>query len=917
MKNKNSAPMQQKTFLAKRGFAMAVFSFAILLYIGSIGNGYNLDDELVTRNHRLTSKGVEAIPAIFSSFYYEDEMNYKYEYRPMVLTSFAIEHSLFGESPQVGHFISLLLYAITCVLLLGLLQELFKGYSPLLAFCVTLLFVAQPLHTEVVCSLKNRDEILALLFSLLSLRASLQFVAQKKWFALFWTVFFFILALLSKQSALIFLVLTPLVVAFVSTELKQALYITIVLIVPVLVINYFTGQIQSHFLWILPICLLPLVVVSHFLKWKSDRISKMELYKYINEWLVNDFQLVEFNINGATIFQSLLQVMGVVGVFLVFVSPSNQPLLLYLILGVVLITGIIKAEWVIALVLINGFYFYSTHSGGQPILFTLFAFIAIFLNESKSHSKWHYFILFVAIMASTILTSVTSSDDVVSLPIAFVFASIIAITILFHKVQKYRRVRFGFFILISCVTLGLAIINKSSTSFFVAVFLAFVALLHSSFGNKRLYIRIGLMIVYITSIIVYLSPIVSPSQILVSGNKNISQPLTPTTVQLSPDRELSFIEYPLGVHTIGSKKIGTTAAVMWHHFSKIIVPYPLSFYYGFNEVPIINAGEPIAVFSIILHLVLFCLALFLFKRHYLFSLGIFIYLTGSALYSNYFIPIPGMVADRFMYIPSLGWCIVLICGLAHLFKLNNIRDGNTQPTNKGFLVVVLTVLLCYSYMSYARSFDWKNHLTLMRKDLNHVPNSAQAHNLLALNIMKFSTETPMPPAEQFVMWQEATTHFKRSLEIYPKTFNVAFDLGRVYGMLNKTDSAIYYYKKAIFLDSTYIQLYLNMGELLFGKGDLRGAIPYYQKYMELTSNSYEGYGKLSFVYFQLKEFDQSIAINKQAILKLPFIPDPYINIGRVYISLQNNQEALNWLEKADSITQGRNGEIKTLIKTLR
>jgi tetratricopeptide (TPR) repeat protein len=297
-----------------------------------------------------------------------------------------------------------------------------------------------------------------------------------------------------------------------------------------------------------------------------------------------------------------------------------------------------------------------------------------------------------------------------------------------------------------------------------------------------------------------------------------------------------------------------------------------------------------------------------------FSIGIFIYLVGVALYSNYFIPIPGMVADRFMYIPSLGWCIVLICGLAHLFKLNNIRDGNTQPTNKGFLVVVLTVLLCYSYMSYARSFDWKNHLTLMRKDLNHVPNSAQAHNLLALNIMKFSTETPMPPAEQFVMWQEATTHFKRSLEIYPKTFNVAFDLGRVYGMLNKTDSAIYYYKKAIFLDSTYIQLYLNIGELLFGKGDLRGAIPYYQKYMELTSNSYEGYGKLSFVYFQLKEFDQSIAINKLAIQQLPFVADPYTNIGRVYLSLNKKQEALFWLEKADSIMQGRDVEVRKMLK---
>ena len=84
VKQTTNVASQQTTFLAQWGQSLAVFAFALLIYIGSIGNGYNLDDELVTRSHRLTSKGVEAIPAIFSSFYSEDEINYKYEYLSLI-----------------------------------------------------------------------------------------------------------------------------------------------------------------------------------------------------------------------------------------------------------------------------------------------------------------------------------------------------------------------------------------------------------------------------------------------------------------------------------------------------------------------------------------------------------------------------------------------------------------------------------------------------------------------------------------------------------------------------------------------------------------------------------------------------------------------------------------------------------------
>ena len=101
-------------FYSKYFYELIIIAFALLLYSNSLFNGYNMDDELVTRNHRLTSKGIAAIPEIFSSPYYQDEAGYAYEYRPVPLTTFAIEHSLFGDNVFVGHLISCLLYAFLC-----------------------------------------------------------------------------------------------------------------------------------------------------------------------------------------------------------------------------------------------------------------------------------------------------------------------------------------------------------------------------------------------------------------------------------------------------------------------------------------------------------------------------------------------------------------------------------------------------------------------------------------------------------------------------------------------------------------------------------------------------------------------------------------------------------------------------------
>ena len=197
---------------------LVVFSF--LLYGNSISHSYSLDDDLVTSTdrfrHELVEKGIGGLGAILKSNYaVNDEQNY--DYRPISTYSFAIEWTLFGDSENhvhISHFINVLLYSILGIVLFQLLQVLFgKGYE-VFNFLITLLFLAHPIHTEVVNSLKNRDEILSLLFALLATIQTIKYIDTKQLLRLLVATIFILLSILSKKSSMPFIVIIPLIVYF-------------------------------------------------------------------------------------------------------------------------------------------------------------------------------------------------------------------------------------------------------------------------------------------------------------------------------------------------------------------------------------------------------------------------------------------------------------------------------------------------------------------------------------------------------------------------------------------------------------------------------------------------------------------------------------------------------------------------------
>ncbi len=215
--------MNKKYFLHFAG----LFIFSFILYGYSITFGYVLDDGLVNASNKFVQEGIKGIPDILTHGYLAGSTGVNDSYRPLLMVHLAIEKEFFDFNPAINHFFNVFYYGITGILLFLLLCRLFRNTNIIIPYMITLLFMAHPVHTEVVANIKSRDEILCFLFLLLSLLLLLKFISQKNFSSIIISLICYFLALLTKENAITFLFIIPLILfCFKEIKVKRILLLS-------------------------------------------------------------------------------------------------------------------------------------------------------------------------------------------------------------------------------------------------------------------------------------------------------------------------------------------------------------------------------------------------------------------------------------------------------------------------------------------------------------------------------------------------------------------------------------------------------------------------------------------------------------------------------------------------------------------
>jgi len=189
------------------GRAFLLFALVCIVYIQALGNGFHYDDfhSLVHNPHIRTLENIADFfvdPTLFS----HDEKQAMY--RPILLTSYALNYALAGGGAQGFHLFNVLLHALNAVLLLYLATAL--GFASIAAWAAAVVFAFHPLAGETVHYVSSRSEGLMAFGIMASIWAYLRWKVQKNGLFYIASLLAFSVALLSKSVGVMLLVLIPL-----------------------------------------------------------------------------------------------------------------------------------------------------------------------------------------------------------------------------------------------------------------------------------------------------------------------------------------------------------------------------------------------------------------------------------------------------------------------------------------------------------------------------------------------------------------------------------------------------------------------------------------------------------------------------------------------------------------------------------
>ena len=624
MKKKSTTQNRIPFFENIKRWPTFIYIIVLIVFGNTVFNRYALDDEFVIKNNPLVMQGIKGIPEIITTQYFKNNVS-SFGYRPITKIVFAIEFNIFGANPFISHLINILLYAISCVLLFKLLiKVLLEKTGPVFIFIVTLIWIIHPLHTEVVASLKNREELLYLIFSLLSLNFFIRYIDKQKIYYLFSALALYALSFLTKQSAISFALIIPLVLWF------------------------------------------------HFVK-------------------------------------------------------------------------------------------------PEPI-------IQLFKN------------------------------------------------------------------------------------------------------NVRIIISVACL--FVVAYLIYKLPMwVFP-----------------------PDKtDLLSFENPLRFDHSFTAKISLAAYSLLINLKLLFIPHPLVFYYGQFTIPEVHITDLLVIFSLIIHATILFFTFKYLRKKTILVFGVLFYYFGILPFSNYFIEINGIVAERFLYAPSIGFAIVFT-SILFFFTKNNVNTTSFKHINKTFKYLVIIIVIAFSIKSIARNTTWKNSETLYRNDIKYLQKSVKANDILAQELLdKVVNELPLkkPLSQVKPTLDSIIALYNQSLSLFPENPKAMNNIASIYmNLLNQPDKALSYIKRAYTYKNNSFELNFNLAqcyEML--KQDTNAAI-WYNNANKIDPSYSKSWLNLINAYYRIGMPD-SAKLSCERMLEHDTTTEiPYVGLGYYYILKKDTLRAVPQWEKA-------------------
>jgi tetratricopeptide (TPR) repeat protein len=360
----------------------------------------------------------------------------------------------------------------------------------------------------------------------------------------------------------------------------------------------------------------------------------------------------------------------------------------------------------------------------------------------------------------------------------------------------------------------------------------------------------------------------------------------------------------VGAHGNFNLEKGTAFYMLGLYLKLLIYPHHLSMDYSFNQVPLVGLTNPVSLFALIFLTGCGIYALLRISKKDPVAFGILFFISVMSIVANVLFLTRSTMAERFLYMPSLGFAIVMVVLIGRIFKIdfnskiNFARFGNLFNYNKNFSYLLCVILLAASIRTLARNPDWKNDTTIFSADALNAPNSSRVHFLYANHMVQEVKQNKVPPNEIDNYYNIAIEQFNKCIAIHPDHYESYFGLGDVYEQKKQPEKALTYYRTVVQRLPKFQLGYLNLGNMYYRLHQYDSSITTLQKAIELKPGFATAYNSLGAAYFGKGDYNNAINVLKKTIALKPDYADAWKNLGSCYGTIKDYDHAIAAFQKA-------------------
>ncbi|KAL3883448.1 hypothetical protein ACJMK2_029709 [Sinanodonta woodiana] len=265
--------------------------------------------------------------------------------------------------------------------------------------------------------------------------------------------------------------------------------------------------------------------------------------------------------------------------------------------------------------------------------------------------------------------------------------------------------------------------------------------------------------------------------------------------------------------------------------------------------------------------------------------------------SNLFFPVGFVVAERILYTPSMGFCMMVALGFDVLVK-------NKKSLKLFFWLIMSALILSHAAKTYSRNNDWKSEYTIFRSALKMNQKNAKLWNNVGHALEKVSK------------FDEALEYFQKAVSVQPDDIGAHMNVGRTYKTLNMSVEAEAAFRMAMNLfppiipgksyttrvAPNHLNVFLNLAALVSRDPNrLTEADDLLRTAVNMRPDYVEGYINRGDIMVRMKRLQDAIEQYELAKKYAPDNADVHYNLGVVYLEMgkpqlayPNFEEALNF-----------------------